>query len=51
MSKKKIYFHADDFGRSIEVSKNIMKCLIKGNLNSVSIMVNHQDNKYHNKLI
>tara|TARA_Y100000590_G_scaffold391588_1_gene468349 strand:+ start:1391 stop:2218 length:828 start_codon:yes stop_codon:yes gene_type:complete len=50
MSKKKIYFHADDFGRSIEVSKNIMKCLINGNLNSVSIMVNNQNNKYHQKL-
>ena len=49
MSKKKIYFHADDFGRSIEVSKNIMKCLIKGNLNSVSIMINH-DQKCHNRL-
>ena len=29
--------------------KNILKCLINGNLNSVSIMINH-DQKYHNKL-
>ena len=45
----KIYFHADDYGRSKEVSKNILNCLINGNLNSVSIMINH-DQKYHNKL-
>ena len=46
----KIYFHADDFGRSKEVSKNIMKCLVDGNLNSVSIMVNHMSDKHHLKL-
>ena len=45
----KIYFHADDYGRSKEVSKNILNCLINGNLNSVSIMINH-DQKCHNKL-
>ena len=45
----KIYFHADDYGRSEEVSKNILNCLINGNLNSVSIMINH-DQKCHNKL-
>ena len=45
----KIYFHADDYGRSEEVSKNIFKCLTKGNLNSVSIMIDH-DQKYHKKL-
>ena len=45
----KIYFHADDYGRSKEVSKNILNCIINGNINSVSIMVNHEQ-KYHNKL-
>jgi len=45
----KIYFHADDYGRSEEVSKNIFKCLTKGNLNSVSIMIDH-DQKCHKKL-
>ena len=45
----KVYFHADDYGRSKEVSKNILKCLTKGNLNSVSIMIDH-DQKCHKKL-
>ena len=45
----KIYFHADDYGRSEEVSKNILKCLTKGNLNSVSIMIDHNQ-KFHKKL-
>ena len=44
------YFHADDFGRSEEISKNILKSLTKGNLNSVSIMVNYINDKYHFKL-
>jgi Uncharacterized protein conserved in bacteria len=47
---KKIYFHADDYGRSIEISKNIFKCLIKGHLNSVSIMVSYLPATYHYKL-
>jgi predicted glycoside hydrolase/deacetylase ChbG (UPF0249 family) len=43
-------FHADDFGRSSEISKNILKCLKYGCLNSVSVMVNHnQDSLYRLK--
>ncbi len=41
MMNNKILFHADDFGRSREISKNILKCLKFGSLNSVSVMVNH----------
>ncbi len=41
MMNNKILFHADDFGRSSEISKNIFKCLEFGYLNSVSVMVNH----------
>lgn len=41
MMNNKILFHADDFGRSSEISKNILKCLEYGCLNSVSVMVNH----------
>ncbi len=47
MINNKILFHADDFGRSSEISKNILKCLEFGSLNSVSVMVNHdQDSLY-----
>ncbi len=47
MVNNKILFHADDFGRSSEISKNILKCLEYGSLNSVSVMVNHdQDSLY-----
>ena len=46
----KIYLHADDFGRSKEISKNIMNCLTNGNLNSVSIIINHTSSQYHSKL-
>lgn len=45
-----IYFHADDYGRSELITKNILRCLIQGNLNSVSIMVDHIDKKYHSRL-
>ena len=44
------YFHADDFGRSKEISKNILKCLLKGNLNSTSVMIGHITDHYHIKL-
>ena len=46
----KIYLHADDFGKSKEISKNIMNCLTNGNLNSVSIIINHTSSQYHSKL-
>jgi len=41
MMYNKILFHADYFGRSSEISKNVLKCLKFGSLNSVSVMVNH----------
>lgn len=47
MINNKILLHADDFGRSSEISKNILKCLEYGSLNSVSVMVDHdQDSLY-----
>lgn len=46
----KYLFHADDFGRSIKISKKILQCITKGNLNSVSIIVNHVSDNYHFKL-
>ena len=49
MFKKKIYFHADDYGRSSQISKNILSCLRFGSLNSVSIIIN-KNLKHHNKL-
>ena len=36
---KKIYFHADDFGRSRIISRNIWKCVKLNIVNSISIMV------------
>ena len=36
---KKIYFHADDFGRSKIISKNIYKCIKLKIINSISVMV------------
>lgn len=47
---KNIYFHADDYGRSKLITENILRCLTQGNLNSVSVMVNHIDEKYHFRL-
>lgn len=41
MKYRKIQLHADDFGRSKEVSNNIIKCIKFGCLNSVSVMINH----------
>lgn len=46
----KIYFHADDFGRSRQISSNIINCIKKGNINSVSVMVSYLPNIYHTKL-
>ena len=48
MSKSKCYFH-DDFGRSKNISLSIIK-FTKGNLNSVSIIMNYIDKSYHLKL-
>ena len=36
---KKIYFHADDFGRSKVISQNIYKCIKLKIINSISVMV------------
>ena len=49
MKHKKILFHADDYGRSKEISKNILKCLKYGHLNSVSVIINREES-YHLKL-
>ena len=46
----KIYFHADDYGRSRQISSNIINCIKKGNINSVSVMVSYLPNTYHKKL-
>ena len=43
---KKIYFHADDFGRSKLISKNIYKSIKLGIINSVSIMVGFNENYF-----
>ncbi len=49
MFKKKIFFHADDFGRTTAISKNILRCIEFGNINSVSVIINKNDN-LHKKL-
>ena len=41
MDSKKILFHADDFGRSSQIYKKILEYLKFGSLNSVSVIVNH----------
>ena len=46
----KIYFHADDYGRSKQISNNIINCIKKGNINSVSVMVSYLPYIYHKKL-
>jgi len=43
---KTIYINADDFGRSELISKNILKTIESGMINSVSIMVD-EDEKYY----
>ncbi len=45
--KKYIFIHADDFGRSKNISKNILKCINSKNINSISVMVGF-DEKYFN---
>ena len=46
MKYKNIQLHADDFGRSKEISNNILKCVKFGFLDGVSVMINH-DNDCH----
>ena len=36
----KIDIHADDFGESIHASKDILECLKKGKLDSISVLAN-----------
>ena len=43
---KKIYFHADDFGRSQTISKNIYKCIQLKNINSISVMMGFDDSYF-----
>ena len=50
MNLDKIFFHADDFGRSETISKNIIKCINLNNINSVSVMVGFNE-KYFNNII
>ena len=45
--KKKIFIHADDFGRSKNISNNILKCINSKNINSTSVMVGF-DERYFN---
>lgn len=47
MNLKNILFHADDFGRSKMISKNILKCIKLDNINSISIMVGFDENYFN----
>lgn len=47
--KNKVYFHADDFGRSKIISQNIWKCIQLNIINSISIMVGFNE-YYFNQL-
>ena len=49
MEKKlntKIFIHADDYGRSEMISKNIVRCIDSGSINSVSIMIGSNKEVY-----
>jgi chitin disaccharide deacetylase len=48
MNLDKIFFHADDFGRSETISKNIIKCINLDNINSVSVMVGFNEKYFNN---
>ena len=43
MKENKVWYHADDFGVSIEQSKRILTCYTDGALNSISILPNVGD--------
>ena len=45
---KNIFFHADDFGRSKLISKNIIRCIKFGHVNSISVMMNFDDTFFKN---
>lgn len=45
MKNKTIWYHADDFGVSIEQSEKILACFTNGALNSISILPNVPDLK------
>ena len=47
---KKIHIHADDFGRSELISKNILKCIEYKHISSVSVLVGF-DEKYFDEII
>ena len=47
---KKIHIHADDFGRSELISRNILKCIDNKNISSVSVLVGF-DEKYFDNII
>ena len=42
----KIFIHADDYGRSEMISKNIIRCIDSGSINSVSIMIGSNKEVY-----
>ena len=44
--EKDIFINADDFGRSELISKNILKTIDLGMINSVSIMVDNNKKIY-----
>ncbi len=47
---KKIYIHADDFGRSELISQNILKCINNRQISSVSVLVGF-DEKYFDDIV
>lgn len=47
----KIILHADDFGRSPIISKNIIDCIDQGGISQVSVMMGFVDEGIHKKLI
>ena len=49
MKKTNVLFHADDYGSNPEMSENILKCIKKGLVNSVSVLIDN-DFKVHKKL-
>lgn len=47
----KLFFHMDDFGRSVNVSKKIIKCVKFGYINSVSVMMGFTSKSLHKKIL
>ena len=47
----KIFLHMDDFGRSDNISKKILKCVKSGYVNSVSVMMGFTSESFHKNLL